>query len=704
MRVYELAKKIGVSSKDLMALLEKEKIKVSGHMALLSDEDVLRVEKLVSKKDTESASHTKQKEVRSMQGEQQSRAPKKTGKVVRTVKTNHKSTQSKERAPEKRVHATASLKQQKPAHIEPSEPIAIAPKELVLEPMLVSEFAEKMDLPTSEVILTLLRWGIMSAKSQRLEKDLISRLAAHYGATLVEPQKIVSDSALQQHAAYDIREHALVSRLPVVVVLGHVDHGKTSLLDYIRKTRIAEKEKGGITQHIGAYEATTPQGNVIFIDTPGHEAFSKIRQRGSRVADIAILVIAADDGIMPQTLEAIKHIKNAQIPVVVAVNKIDKVDISRLDVIKRQLAQHDLLPEDWGGQVVVAPISAKTGKGIDHLLEMVLLQTQLLDLKAEENTPYKGYILESKMEKGRGAVATVLGKHGTLKIGDYFACGDTTGKITSIVNSRGETLQSVGPSVPVQVSGFEGQAQVGDFFRALSKDEWRVAKAAPTSALSQTAQAIAAGAHQYQDEKDAILLLVKTDTNSSREALVESIEKVARKAPVRISIIGSSIGYVTESDVELAYTTGARIICLHTKVETKALVLAQQRGVAIQQFDIIYKLLEYLEQFAESKRAQEFTTQKIGEALVLKVFDIKGVGVIAGCRVTEGKCTKDSSVVVWRGRYKVGEGKITSLQREKRAVKEVLNGFECGISVENFADFAPDDRLEISISVPVAPK
>jgi translation initiation factor IF-2 len=334
---------------------------------------------------------------------------------------------------------------------------------------------------------------------------------------------------------------------------------------------------------------------------------------------------------------------------------------------------------------------------------MVLLQTQLLDLKAEENTPYKGYILESKMEKGRGAVATVLGKHGTLKIGDYFSCGDTTGKITSIVNSRGESLQSVGPSVPVQVSGFEGQAQVGDFFKAILKDEWRVAKSAPTGALSQTSQVIA-GAQQYQDEKDAILLLVKTDTNSTREALVESIEKVARKAPVRISIISSSIGYVTESDVELAYTTGARIICLHTKVETKALVLAQQRSVAIQQFDIIYKLLEYLEQFAESKRAQEFTAQKIGEALVLKVFDIKGVGVIAGCRVTEGKCTKESSVVVWRDRYKIGEGKITSLQREKRAVKEVANGFECGISVENFADFVPDDRLEIFIQVPVAPK
>ena len=277
-----------------------------------------------------------------------------------------------------------------------------------------------------------------------------------------------------------------------------------------------------------------------------------------------------------------------------------------------------------------------------------------------------------------------------------------TGVQTCALPICGENLQTIGPSAPVQIAGFDGQAQVGDFFKIVSKDEWRSAKSATIAPLSHGMQH--AAANQYQEEKETILLLVKTDTNSSREALVDSIEKIARKAPVRISVVNASIGYVTEGDVELAYTTGARILCLHAKVETKALVLAQQRGVTIQLFDIIYKLLEYLEQFAESKRAQEYTNQKIGEAVVLKVFDIKGVGVIAGCRITDGKCTKDSSVVVWRGRYKIGEGKVTSLQRDKRTVKEVLNGFECGIGVESFTDFIVDDRIEISLSVPVPPK
>jgi translation initiation factor IF-2 len=691
MRVYELAKKIGISSKELMALLEKEKIEASSHMALLSDQDAARIELLIRKKTKEPVKNNiEQKPTRVPHAERQ--APLEKEKI--TKQDTRRPVKPVEKIEEKQVSARQSKQ------VPVAEVVEIQ-KEIVAEPMLVGEFAERISVPVTDVILVLLRGGTMASKGQRIEKDVVTKLAAHYGVKLVEAAKPVAQSAIRENTDYTVQESALKPRLPVVVVLGHVDHGKTSLLDYIRKTRVADKEKGGITQHIGAYEATTPQGNAIFIDTPGHEAFSKIRQRGSRVADIAILVIAADDGIMPQTVEAIKHIKNAQIPLIVAANKIDKVDISRLDIVKRQLAQQDLLPEDWGGQIVVAPISAKTGKGIDNLLEMVILQTQLLDLKAEENTPYKGYILESKMEKGRGAVSTVLGKHGTLKIGDYFVCGDVTGKVTSIVNSRGDALQEAGPSLPVQVAGFEGQAQVGDFFKAITKDEWREAKSA---SVTPTTSAAYAAANQYQNEKESILLLVKTDTNSTREALVDSIEKIAHKAPVRISMIGASVGYITESDVELAYTTGARIIGLHTKVETKATTLAQQRGVTIQLFDIIYKLLEYLEQFAESKRAQEFTTQKIGEAVVLKVFDIKNVGVIAGCRITDGKCTKDSSVVVWRGRYKIGEGKITSLQREKRVVKEVLNGFECGISVENFGDFIPDDRIEIFVQVPVTPK
>ena len=436
MRVYELAKKFGVSSKQLMELLAQEGIEASSHMALLNEHDAARIEQLMSKKTKDTVKNI----------QQHKKAP------VLDVGNNQAIAQDALNKKNKRVEKrqddikTPKIKPQKTEQPEVAKVNNAVPTNpaisIIIEPMLVSDFAEKIGIPTSDVILALLRWGILSAKNQRIEKELVAKLAAHFGIETIERQKAAHDAVLGNASDYVVKEDALVTRLPVVVVLGHVDHGKTSLLDYIRKTRVADKEKGGITQHIGAYEAVTPQGNVIFIDTPGHEAFSKIRQRGSRVADIAILVIAADDGIMPQTAEAIKHIKSANIPVVVAVNKIDKVDPSRIDVIKRQLAQHDLLPEDWGGQIVVVPISAKTGKGIDTLLEMVILQTQLLELRAEENTLYKGYILESRLEKGRGAVATVLGKHGTLKIGDYFVCGETTGKVTSIVNSSGTSLQT----------------------------------------------------------------------------------------------------------------------------------------------------------------------------------------------------------------------------------------------------------------------
>jgi len=698
MRVYELAKKWGIASKELIDALAHEKIKVHSHMAILTDEEAAIIERVLHKKSTDD-------------GAPKAKLNKKDKSAVQhdVADSGVAVAQEPERAPKREIlepsprELSEKIKSVSIGDYAKHAPTSVATEqkkniEIIAESMLVGEFAEKIGVPASDVILTLLRSGVMSAKNQRIDKNTVIRLAEHYGARHVDRAPNVQ-SVIHTGDAYVAREHALKTRLPVVVVLGHVDHGKTSLLDYIRRTRVAEKERGGITQHIGAYEAVTPHGNVIFIDTPGHEAFSKIRQRGSRVADIAILVIAADDGIMPQTVEAIKHIKNAKIPVVVAVNKIDKVDPSRIDVIKRQLAQHDLLPEDWGGEVVVVPISAKTGTGVDTLLEMVVLQTQLLELRAEEGTPYRGYVLESKVEKGRGTVATVLGKHGTLNVGDFFICGDVTGKVASLVNSAGILVQSVGPSSPIIVSGFDGQASVGDLFKVVDKEEWRKAKMISAPITAPTASMAGAA----QSEKEIITLIIKTDTNSSREALLDAVEKVAQKSPVPFSIIASSIGYITESDIELAYTTGATIIGLHTKAETNASVLAQRRGVTIQLFDIIYKLLEYLEQYAASKREQEYIKQKVGEAIVLKVFDIKGVGVIAGCRVTEGKCTKDSSVVVWRGKYKIGEGKITSLQREKRSVKEVTSGFECGISVEGLSDFLPDDRIEIFLLVPHNP-
>jgi translation initiation factor IF-2 len=679
-RIYEIAKEHNKSSKDIIALLREHGFEHQSHMAVLGQKELTIIERAMRgvEKKTKKTVHTPVKQTKTKQ-EKSGFSPE-----VRVPDMRH----TEQRSEIKEIPKKESLPTQ-----EVREDAAAKQIEIIAQSMAVSSAAEVLHKPVSDVLMTLLRWGIMSAKNQVIDAAIITRLAEHYGATAIRPHSVERVVHVPTHT---VNTEKLTERLPVVVVLGHVDHGKTTLLDFIRKTRVAGKEKGGITQHIGAYEVSTSKGNLIFIDTPGHEAFAKIRHRGSRVADLAILVVAADDGIMPQTIEAIKHIKAAQLPVVVAMNKIDKADPARLDVIKRQLAQQDLLPEDWGGQIVCVPVSAKTGQGIDTLLEMVALQTQLLELKAEQNCPGKAHVLESRIDKGRGAVATVLGYHGTIKVGDYFTCGNATGHVTSLLNTYGASVLFVGPSIPVVVAGFDTLAEVGDYFTVVSKDEYRAARSSHDH--------VAGSAMQRGAQANAINILVKTDTDSSREALIESIEKIARKSPVGIHIILSAVGLVNESDVELAYNTGATIIVFHTKAEAKAIALAQQRGVSISQFSIIYKLLEYLEAYTESKRIQEMVSKKIGEAEVLRVFEIKGVGTIAGCSVNEGKFTKDGSVVVWRDGYKIGSGKIVSLQREKRTVKEVAAGFECGFMAEGLTDFIPGDRVECFIQVPATPK
>ncbi|HEV2916226.1 MAG TPA: translation initiation factor IF-2 [Candidatus Babeliales bacterium] len=672
-RIYEIAKKYDKSSKDIIALLKNHGFEYQSHMAVLGPKELTIIERVMRgvEKKTKKTEHTPSKKIKQEKDTFRDESPKQNIAYAQNIiKESSKKDSVIVSAPEAKA------------------------VEIIVRPMTVHKLSEVLNKPISDILMTLLRWGIMSAKNEVLEADTVHRLAEQYGAIVIKPtviEKEFSAPKVEQQ-----QNESLVERLPVIVVLGHVDHGKTTLLDFIRKTRVAEKEKGGITQHIGAYEVSTLKGNLIFIDTPGHEAFTKIRHRGSRVADLAILVIAGDDGMMPQTIEAIKHIKAAQLPVVVAINKMDKADPARLDIIKRQLAQQDLLPEDWGGQIVCVPISAKTGLGVDNLLEMVALQAQLLELRANAHDLGKAYVLESKIDKGRGAIATIIGYYGTIKIGDYFICGKVTGHITSLINSYGILLSHVGPSIPVSVAGFDALAEVGDYFAVVSKEEYRQARARN--------QNIATATTQRAGQADAVNIIIKTDTNSSREALLESIEKIARTSPVGIHIVLSGVGLVNESDVELAYNTGAHIIVFNIKPETKAMLLAQQRGVSISQFSVIYTLLEYLTAYVESKRVQEMVSKKIGEAEVLRVFDIKGVGTIAGCRVTEGKFSKDGSVAVWREGYKIGSGKIASLQREKRTVKEVAAGFECGFMIEGFTDFIVGDRVECFIQVPATPR
>ena len=651
MRVYEYAKQVGITAKELLSKLSESGFEIASHMSVL-DQNMLSFLDNSSTPDIESApeqptssSHLNQKPETDL-----------TGSVDNA-----------------------------PFHEK-----NIAPLEVPLKSMSVINFSAITGISIGDVILTLLRSGTVAAKNQIISESIVASLARHYGFNVVRQTMPEQEPLSRLQSA---NKHAILQeRLAVVVVLGHVDHGKTTLLDYIRKTRIASKEKGGITQHLGAYEAKTNHGNIVFLDTPGHEAFSRIRQRGIRVADIVVLVVAADDGIMQQTVESINQAKAMAVPIIVAINKIDKVDAQRLEGIKRELSRYDLLPEEWGGTTICVPISAKTGEGIDLLLEMIALQSEVMELRADIAGPAKGYVLEAKVERGRGPVATLISQHGLLNIGDFFVSGSVSGKISSMIDYSGKSIKHALPSVPVQIGGIDGLPVAGEYFEIVSRDELRLKQKAIHDRR-------ASGINRVFTE-GALNLIIKTDNNSSKEALLESLEKLAKKTPVGFNILHAAVGNINESDIELSFNTGADLIGLHVKSESNATILAQVRGVSIRLFDIIYKLLEDLEARAEGKREIEYITTKVGEASVIRVFDVKNIGVIAGANVREGKFSRDGSVVVWRGSQKVGEGKISSLQREKRSVKEVHAGFECGFMVQDFNDWKLNDRVECFVETP----
>ncbi len=673
MRIYELAKKLEIPSKILIEALKQKGISVKSHMSAINENSVA----LLRKKFTKQA-EPKQKDKDST---------KLNKDVMQKEPVKRRSPQSKSHSFKKSKISPTTVRDRS---VEKASKVLVPEivQEMVIEPLIVSDVAKRMGKSVNDVILTLLKWKIVAPKNRQLTQEIVARLAEHYGIKAIKREVVIKDELqpLEKEGKGELQ-----SRLPVVVVLGHVDHGKTTLLDFIRKTRVVSKEKGGITQHLGAYQASTKQGDLVFLDTPGHEAFPKMRRRGIKVADIGVLVIAADDGIMPQTVEVIKHLKAMNVPIVVAINKIDKVDAPRIEVVKRQLAEHDLLPEEWGGQIVCMPISALYGKGVDQLLEMISLQAQLLELKASQQGFAHCYVLESKIERGRGPVATLICQHGMLKLGDYFVSGVTTGRVSSIKNSEGKILPEVGPSIPVAVAGFKELPEVGDLFNAVSKADIR-------KVLQQQEQQVVHPSRATGEGN--INVLIKVDTNSSKEALLDALYKLSKKSDVGFNIIHVGVGGINESDVELAYSTGASILGLHVKAEAKSSSLARRRAISIQLYDIIYKLLEDFQERLEGDRKVEKVRTKIGEAVVRAVFDIKGVGVVAGSYVQDGRFTRDGYVVAWRGKEKIGEGKIISLQREKKTVKEAHAGYECGFVVEGITHWEVDDRVECFIDVP----
>jgi translation initiation factor IF-2 len=575
-------------------------------------------------------------------------------------------------------------------------PPAEVKRELIRVPesVTVGELAEKMRRKSGEVIKTLLELGVMATVNELLDATA-AKLVADKFSFDVEIRSVEGEVLDEE----DSDPAQLKLRPPVVTVMGHVDHGKTSLLDAIRKARVAEKEFGGITQHIGAYQVETRHGKVTFLDTPGHEAFTAMRARGAQATDIVILVVAADDGVMPQTVEAINHARAANVPIVVAVNKVDKPEADP-ERVKRELANHALVPEEWGGQTIYVPTSAKKGTGIDQLLEMTALQSEILELKANPTRAAKGVIIESRLDRGRGPVATVLIQNGTLKEGDAVVVGAHSGRIRALIDPSGKKVKSAGPSDAVEIQGLSGVPSAGDVLVAVS-DERKARQIANMrqdreKAKGKASTRITLEGLQKQiqtGEVKELRLILKADVQGSVEALAEALERLSTDE-VKLKVIHSSVGAINESDVMLASASNAVVIGFNVKPEAKAVTQAQANGVDVRIYNVIYEAINDLRAALAGMLAPEIRETALGRAQVRQIFVISKLGPICGSYVAEGKITRAAKVRVRRGDEVVGTGTVGSLKRFKDDVREVLAGLECGIGVDGVSGVQPGDILE----------
>ena len=581
-------------------------------------------------------------------------------------------------------------------------PIKIETAYMTAETITVRDLTERIGKPAGEIIKKLMLLGIMATINQELDFDTASLVASEFGVTLEMKLDKTAEDALSAENVEDSEEE-LVSRPPVVTIMGHVDHGKTSLLDYIRKAKVASGEAGGITQHIGAYIAQVDDRQITFLDTPGHEAFTAMRARGTQATDIAILVVAADDGVMPQTIESINHAKAAKCPIIVAINKIDKPGADP-DAVKQELTRYELVPEEWGGDTIMVNVSAKTGEGIDNLLENVLLLADMLELKANPNRKARGVIIEAKLDHSRGAVATALVQNGTLHVGDMVVAGNAYGRIRAMVSSRGERVKNAPPSTPVEIIGFGGVPEAGDEFMAVADEklarqvvEERAAKARASMVKNSSASTLEELYSKLeQGEVKDLNIIIKADVQGSVEAVKQSLEKLSN-AEVRVRTIHSGVGAITENDVMLAGIDGAIIIGFNVRPDAKAREAANRDGIDIRYYRVIYQAIEDMEKAMKGLLTPEFRENIIGHAEVRNVFKITGVGMVAGSYVTDGKLQRNAQVRLLRDNVVVYEGKLSSLQRFKDAVKEVADGYECGVCLENYTDIKEGDIIECFI-------
>ena len=565
----------------------------------------------------------------------------------------------------------------------------------------VGELASRMKKTATEVIKTLIKNGVMASINQTIDFDTAEFVATELGCR-VEREVVVTieDRLIDDHVD---TEDELVPRSPVVVVMGHVDHGKTSLLDAVRKTNVASGEAGGITQHIGAYTVQISGNPITFLDTPGHAAFTSMRARGAMCTDIAILVVAADDGIMPQTVEAINHAKAAKIPIIVAVNKMDKHGANP-DRIKQQLTEYDLVPEEWGGETIVCPISAKTGQGIDQLLEMVILTAEMLELRANPNRAAKGTVIEARLDKNRGPIATLLVQNGTLHKGDLIIAGTAVGRVRVMTDDKGRTISDAGPSIPVEITGLAETPTPGDEFDAVADE--RMARQLVEQRKQDEKDAAAKltskvtldnlFAKMQEGEMKELNLIVKADVQGSAEAVRSSLEKLSNDE-VRVRVIHAGVGAINESDILLASTANAIVVGFNVRPDAAAAASAQRANVDLRMYRVIYDAIDEIEAAMKGMLAPKYREAIIGHAIVRQTYKVSAIGTIAGCYVKDGKVTRDSQVRVLRDNIVIYDGAVGSLQRFKDSVKEVAANYECGMSIEKFNDIKEGDIFECYI-------
>jgi translation initiation factor IF-2 len=723
MRVYEYAKKNNVPSKDVIHKLKEMNIEVTNHMSTLEPEVVEKLDHTYNKKSEQpQASAPKEKrpapaktktyvddfddeeevvkaKVAKKKGANKSKEGKKHDlqlqqqekKIFHQHKKKHK---GKVKA---KVHQSQPVQQEQQAKKEKE-----LPKKITFEGSLtVAELAKKLGREPSEIIKKLFMLGVMATINQDLDKDAIELICSDYGVE-VEEKVVIDETNFESIEIVDAPED-LVERPPVVTIMGHVDHGKTTLLDSIRHSKVTEQEAGGITQHIGAYQVTVNGKKITFLDTPGHEAFTTMRARGAQVTDIVVLVVAADDGVMPQTVEAINHAKAANVPIIVAINKIDKPDANP-DRVMQELMEYNLVPEEWGGDTIYCKLSAKTGEGIDNLLEMILLVSEMEELKANPNRRATGTVIEAKLDKGRGPVATLLIQAGTLHVGDPIVVGCTYGRVRAMVNDTGRRVKEAGPSTPVEITGLHEVPQAGDRFMVF-EDEKKARQIAEARAQKQLMEQRSMKARVSLDdlfeqikqgEMKELNIIVKADVQGSVEALVAALQKIDVEG-VRVKIIHAAVGAITESDILLATTSNAIVIGFNVRPDSNAKRVAESEKVDIRLHRIIYKVIEEIEAAMKGMLDPEYEEKVIGQAEVRKTFKVSKVGTIAGCYVTDGKITRDSKVRLIRQGIVIYEGEIDSLKRFKDDVKEVMQGYECGLTIKNFNDIKEGDIIEAYI-------